>query len=120
MAIDNVYDAIDKQNPEEGDGVVSSITRAFDGAKALGIPIPEPITAFFSVLDSMSREAREQRGIAFIRQLVEDMQKVQGDVAKAVSINKGCNCILTEVHSLLDEEWRGFPAAKVRQRVAAS
>jgi hypothetical protein len=39
---------------------------------------------------------------------------------KAVSINKGCNCILTEVHSLLDEEWRGFPAAKVRQRVAAS
>jgi len=82
MAIDNVYDAIDKQNPEESDGVVSSITRAFDGAKTLGIPIPEPIIAFFSVLDSMSREAREQRGIAFIRQLVEDMQKVQGDVAK--------------------------------------
>jgi hypothetical protein len=82
MAIDNPYDAIDKQNPEDGDGVVSAITRAFDGAKALGIPIPEPISAFFSVLDSMSREAREQRGIAFIRQLVEDMQKVQGDVAK--------------------------------------
>jgi hypothetical protein len=82
MAIDNVYDAIDKQNPEEGDGVVSSISRAFDGAKALGIPIPEPITAFFNVLDSMSREAKEQRGIAFIQQLVEDMQKVQNDVAK--------------------------------------
>jgi hypothetical protein len=82
VAIDNVYDAIDQQNPEDADGVVSAITRAFDGAKALGIPIPEPISAFFGVLDSMSREAREQRGIAFIRQLVEDMQKVQGDVAK--------------------------------------
>lgn len=82
MAIDNVYDAIDKQNPDEGDGVVSSITRVFDSAKALGIPIPEPISVFFSVIDSMSREAREQRGIAFIRQLVEDMQKVQNDVAR--------------------------------------
>jgi hypothetical protein len=82
VAIDNIYDAIDKQNPEDGNGVASAITRAFDGAKALGIPLPEPISAFFSVLDSMSREAREQRGIAFIRQLVEDMQKVQGDLAK--------------------------------------
>jgi hypothetical protein len=47
--------------------IVSAITRAFDGAKAPGIPIPEPISAFFSILNSMSRGAREQRGIAFIR-----------------------------------------------------
>jgi hypothetical protein len=82
MAIDNKYDATDKQYPEDEGGVVSAITRGIDSVKALGIPIPDPFSAFFSVLDSMSREAREQRGIAFIRLLVEDMQKMQDDVAK--------------------------------------
>lgn len=82
MAIDNAYDAINQQNPEEGDGVISSIARVFDGVKALCIPIPEPLAAFFNVLDSMTHEAKVKRGTAFIQQLVEDMQRVQGDVAK--------------------------------------
>jgi len=82
MAIDNVYDTIDKQNPEEEDGVLSRLTRVLDSAKSLGFPIPEPLAGVFSVLSSMSREAKERRGIAFVRQLVEDMQKVQGDLAK--------------------------------------
>jgi len=35
MAIDNVYDAIDKQYPK-GDGITSGIMKVLDAGKALG------------------------------------------------------------------------------------
>jgi hypothetical protein len=43
MAIDNAYDAIDKQYPEDDGGVSSAITRVLSSANALAIPFPPVI-----------------------------------------------------------------------------
>jgi hypothetical protein len=80
VAIDNVYDAIDKQYPK-GDAIASGIMKVLDGAKALGKVSP-PIYGFFAFLNSMSAKARQERAEAFVSQLVEDMVKVQDAMEK--------------------------------------
>lgn len=80
MAIDNVYDAIDKQYPK-GDGLTSGIMKVLDTGKALGKVSP-PIYGFFAFLNSMSAKARQERAEAFVSQLVEDMVKVQDAMEK--------------------------------------
>jgi hypothetical protein len=81
MAIDNPYDAIDQQYPEEEGGAVSAIAKFFAGAKELEIPMPPFIAQFFGFLDNKSKEARIERGLAFVRQLVEDIQRIEGSIA---------------------------------------
>ena len=80
MAIDNVYDAIDKQY-SKGDGITSGIMKVLDAGKALG-KISPPIYGFFAFLNSMSAKARQERAEAFVSQLVEDMVKVQDAMEK--------------------------------------
>jgi hypothetical protein len=75
MAIDNPYDAIDQQYPEEEGGPVSALAKFFGGAKELGLPDPPFIAQFFTFLNSKSKEAKFERGMAFVRRLVEDMQR---------------------------------------------
>jgi len=86
MAIDNVYDAIDKQYPKD-DGIPSAIMKVLDTGKALGKVSP-PIYGFFAFLNSMSSKARQERAEAFVRQLVEDMGKVQDAMEKMRTIFK--------------------------------
>jgi hypothetical protein len=81
MAIDNPYEAIDKQYPDDEGGVISAITKFFGGAKELDIPLPPVIAQFFGFLNSKSGKARMERGLAFVRQLVEDMQRAEGSIA---------------------------------------
>jgi hypothetical protein len=80
VAIDNVYDAIDKQYPKDGI-LPSGLMKVLDAGKALGKVSP-PIYGFFSFLNSMTAKARQERAEAFVTQLVEDMGKVQDAMAK--------------------------------------
>lgn len=90
MAIDNAYDAVNQQYPEEDEGVVGAISKVVGGAKELGVPIPPILAQFFTFLDSKSQQARQERGEAFIHLLVEDIQKHEAAIAK----------MRTEVHEL--------------------
>jgi hypothetical protein len=81
MAIDNPYDAIDQQHPEDEGALGFAISKVLGAGAAIGIPIPPLVSQFFGFLDSMSSEAKKQRGVAFLRQLVDDMQRVLNSIA---------------------------------------
>jgi len=82
MAIDNAYDAVNQQYPEEDEGVVGAISKVVGGAKELGVPIPPILAQLFTFLNSKSQQARQERGEAFIHLLVEDIQKHEAAIAK--------------------------------------
>jgi hypothetical protein len=83
MAIDNPYDAIDQQYPEDEGALGSAIAKVLGMGAALGIPMPPFVSQFFGFLDSMSSKAKQERGTAFIHQLVEDIQKVQASTKRS-------------------------------------
>jgi hypothetical protein len=82
MAIDDPYDAIDQQYPEEEGGPVSALAKVFGTAKDLGLPEVPFVAQFFTFLGSKSPEAKFERGMAFIRQLVDDMQRNEEAIAR--------------------------------------
>jgi hypothetical protein len=109
MAIDNPYDAIAGQYPEDEDGPIAGLAKFFGGAKELGFPMPPIAAQFFGFLNSKSKEAREQRGLAFIRQLVEDIQRIDSAVA---TMRTDMNEVQSAINMALEYDVDEFNDAK--------
>jgi hypothetical protein len=82
MAIDNVYDAIDKQYPEDDGNVVVSLAKFFGVEKELAIPTLPGAAQFFSFLASKYPKARIERVVAFLNELVPHIQNLDAELSK--------------------------------------
>jgi len=82
MAIDNVYDAIDNQYPDDDGGVVGKLAKYLGAAKLLRIPILGDVAAFFNFLSAKSTTARLDRALAFIGELAPHSQRLDAVYAK--------------------------------------
>lgn len=80
MAIDNPYDAVDKQYPKEEEGVVNSIAKTLGSAKELGVPFPFGLGGVLGFINARTRKARLDRAHAYIDELVAHIQKLEGVV----------------------------------------
>jgi hypothetical protein len=116
MAIDNPYDAIDAQYPEDERAVASAIAKVLGVGAALGIPIPPVVSQFFGFLDTMSGEAKQARGVAFLRQLVEDMQRVLDSIG---TMRTEMNEIQSAIRIALEYDVEEFNDAKRDRYVSA-
>jgi len=74
--IDDPFGAVDKQYPEVSDGPFAELTLA-TASTALGIPLVGPLAIIFGFLDSVSTQARLQRGLAFISVLVDQFKGME-------------------------------------------
>jgi hypothetical protein len=93
MAIDDPFDAVDKQYPDGPDGPFAHLTLG-SATAALGFPIASPLAIIFGFLDSFSTQARLDRGLAFIRVLNEQFKGLESSV-------KGMKTEVAEVQAAL-------------------
>jgi hypothetical protein len=79
VAIDDPFDAVDKQYPEGTDAPFAELTLG-SATVALGFPIFSPLAILFGFIDSFGTSARVDRAIAFIRVLNEQFKGLEASV----------------------------------------
>jgi len=79
IAIDDPFDAVDKQFPEGQDAPFSELTLG-SATAALGFPLAAPLAIIFGFLDSFTTQARLDRGLAFIRVLNDQFKALEASV----------------------------------------
>jgi hypothetical protein len=95
MAIDDPFDAVQQQYPEGAvDGPFAKLALASSMAAVLGAPVAGPLAAIFSFLDSFSTQAKLDRGLAFIRVLIEEFAGLEQKVTTMKTD-------MAEIHSAL-------------------
>ncbi len=79
MAIDNPFDAVDKQYPKGPSVPLAELTVASASA-ALGFPLFGTLAILFGFLDSFTTSSRLDRGLAFIRILNDQLKDLESAV----------------------------------------
>jgi hypothetical protein len=81
MAIDDPFEAVDKQYSKGVvDGPFAELALGSSAATFLGVPAAGPLSVIFSFLDSFSTAAKQERGFAFIRVLIEQFAALEQKV----------------------------------------
>lgn len=79
MAIDDPFEAVEKQYPDGPAGPFAELNLTSASA-ALGFPLAAPLAILFGFLDSFSTQAKLERGLAFIRVLIEQFKGLETSV----------------------------------------
>jgi hypothetical protein len=95
MPIDDPFEAVNRQYPKSAiDGPFAELALGSSMAAALGAPATGPLGVIFSFLDSFSAAAKLERGMAFIRVLIEQFAGLE----QKVTVMK---TDVAEIHSAL-------------------
>ena len=79
MAIDDPFEAVEKQYPLGPDVPTSEITLGASSV-ALGFPLFNPLAIFMAFVDSFTTAKRVERALAFIRVLNEEFKNLESQV----------------------------------------
>ncbi|WP_158793804.1 hypothetical protein [Granulicella sp. L60] len=103
MAIDNPFDAVEKQYPDGSDVPFAELTLG-SATVALGFPVTSPLAILFGFLDSFNTSARLDRGMAFIRVLTDHFKGLESSIKNMQTDVKEVQAALrVALHNDLDE-----------------
>jgi hypothetical protein len=103
MAIDDPFEAVNKQYPDGSDVPFAELTLG-SATVALGFPVTSPLAILFGFLDSFNTSARQNRGEAFIRVLIEQFKELETSLKNMKTDVKEVQAALRiALHNDLDE-----------------
>jgi hypothetical protein len=103
MAIDDPFDAVEKQYPISSEVPLAELTLG-TATVALGFPAASPLAILFGFLDSFNTSARQSRGEAFIRALIEQFKGMESSIKNMkTDVAEVQAALRVAIHNDLDE-----------------
>jgi hypothetical protein len=103
VAIDDPFEAVDKQYPEGTDAPFAELTLG-SATIALGFPVTSPLAILFGFLDSFNTSTRLDRGLAFIRVLTEQFKVLETSIkSMKTDVAEVQAALRVALHNDLDE-----------------
>jgi len=103
MAIDDPFDAVEKQYPVGSEAPLAELTLG-SATVALGFPAASPLAILFGFLDSFNTSKRQDRGEAFVRTLIEQFKGLESSVKNMKTDVKEVQAALrVALHNDIDE-----------------
>jgi hypothetical protein len=103
VPIDDPFEAVERQYPNGSDVPFAELTLG-SATVALGFPVTSPLAILFGFIDSFNTSARQDRGEAFIRVLIEQFKGLETSIKNMKTDVKEVQAALRiAIHNDLDE-----------------